>query len=71
MMIVNKFERTFLRFATVDSISDRLIIHLKKGLLKMFQFQEETEASLYGDLKRIITYVKFVPCIMHCLLLFE
>ena len=24
-----KFERTFLKFATVDSISDRLIIHLK------------------------------------------
>ena len=24
-----KFERTFLKFATVDSISDRLIIHLR------------------------------------------
>ena len=24
-----KFQRTFLKFATVDSISDRLIIHLR------------------------------------------
>ena len=40
-------------------------------MFKIFQFQEYTEASLYGDFKRIITYVKFVPCIMHCVLLFE
>ena len=40
-------------------------------MLKIFQFQEDTEASLYVDFKRIITYVKFVPCIMHCVLLFE
>ena len=26
---VVKFQRTFLKFATVDSISDRLIIHLR------------------------------------------
>ena len=39
----------------------------------IFHFQEDTEASLYGDFKKIITYVKFVPCIiiMHCVLLFE
>ena len=36
-------------------------------MLKIFQFQEDTEASLYGDFKRIITYVKFVPCIIHCM----
>ena len=40
-------------------------------MLKNFQFQEDTEASLHGDFKRIITHVKFVPCIMHCVLLFE
>ena len=40
-------------------------------MLKTSQFQKDTEASLYGDFKRIITYVKFVPCIMHCVLLFE
>ena len=41
-------------------------------MLKAFQFQEEyPEASSYGDFKRIITYVKFVPCVMHCVLLFE
>ena len=40
-------------------------------MLKISQFQEDTEASLCGDFKRIITYVKFVPCIMHCVLLFE
>ena len=38
-------------------------------MVKIFQFQEDTEASLYGDFKRIITYVKFVPCIKHCVLL--
>ena len=38
---------------------------------KIFQFQEDTEASLYGDFKRIITCVKFVPCIMHCVLFFS
>ena len=38
-------------------------------MLKNFQFQEDTEASLYGDFKWIITYVKFVPFIMHCDLL--
>ena len=37
-------------------------------MLKIFQFQEDREASLYGDFKRIITYVQFVPCIMHCVL---
>ena len=64
-----KFERNFFQFATVDSISDRLIIHLR---LKIFQFQEDTEASLFGDFKKIIiTYVKFVPCIMHCIYLYE
>ena len=48
-----KFERTFLKFATVDSISDTLIIHLRsiKDMSKNFQFQEDTEASLYGDFK--------------------
>ena len=40
-------------------------------MLKTFQFQEDTEASLCGDFKKIITYVKFVPCVMHCVLLFE
>ena len=40
-------------------------------MLKIFRFQEDTEPSLYGDFKRIITCVKFVPCIMHCVLLFE
>ena len=40
-------------------------------MLKSFQFQEDTEASLYGAFKGIITYVKFVPCIMHYVLLFE
>ena len=40
-------------------------------MLKNFQFQEDTEASLYGDLKRIIACVKFVPCIMHRILLFK
>ena len=40
-------------------------------MLKIFQFQENSEASLYGDFKRIIIYVKFVPCIMHCVLVFE
>ena len=29
-------------------------------MLKIFQFQEDTEASLFEDLKRIIAYVKFV-----------
>ena len=38
-------------------------------MLKIFQFQEDTEASLYGDFKRIITHVKFVPSIVHCVLL--
>ena len=36
-------------------------------MFKIFQFQEDTEASLYSDF--IITHVKFVPCIMHCVLL--
>ena len=49
------------------SISDRLI----KDMLKISQYQDDTEASLYGDFRRRITYVKFVPCIMHCVLLFE
>ena len=40
-------------------------------MLKSFKFQEDTEASLYGAFKRIIAYVKFVPCIMPCVLLFE
>ena len=40
-------------------------------MLKMFQFQEDTEASLYGDFMRKVIYVKFVPYIMHCVLLFE
>ena len=35
-------------------------------MLKLFQFQEDTESSLYGDFKRIITHVKFVACVMHC-----
>ena len=40
-------------------------------MLKIFQFQKDTQASLYRDFKRIITYVKFVPCIMRCVLPFE
>ena len=40
-------------------------------MLKIFQFQHDTEASSYVDFKRIITYVKFVPGIMHCALLSE
>ena len=40
-------------------------------MLKIFQFQEDTDASLFEDFKRIITYIKFVPYIMHCVLLFE
>ena len=40
-------------------------------MLKIFQFQEDTEAHLFTDLKRTITYVKFVLYIMHCVLLFE
>ena len=39
-------------------------------MLKTFQFQEDTEARLFEDFKRIITYVKFVPYIMHCVLFF-
>ena len=57
-----KFQRTFHKFSTVNSISEI------KDILKIFQFQEDTEASLCGDFKRIITYVKFVPCIMRCVL---
>ena len=38
-------------------------------MLKNFQFQDDTEASLYGDFKRIVTYVKFVSRIMDCVLL--
>ena len=37
-------------------------------MLKSFQFQEDNEASLFGDLKRIITYVKFLPCFMFFVL---
>ena len=37
-------------------------------MLKIFQFQEDTEASLYGDFNRIITSVKIVPFIMYHLL---
>ena len=66
-----KFERIFLKFATVDSISDRLKIHLRQDMLNFFSISEDTEASLYRDFKRIITHVKFVPCIVHCVLLFE
>ena len=40
-------------------------------MLKIFQFQEDTEARLFEDFKSIITYVKFVPDIMYCVLLFE
>ena len=40
-------------------------------MLKIFQFQEDSEACLDGDFKRIIVYVKFVPCIMHSVLVFE
>ena len=40
-------------------------------MLKIFQFQEDTEASLYGDFKKKVTYVKFASYIMHCVLLFE
>ena len=40
-------------------------------MLKICQFQEDTETRLFEDFKRIITYVKFVPYIMHCVLLFE
>ena len=40
-------------------------------MLKIFQFQEDPEANLCGDFKRIIMSVKFVPCIIHCILLFE
>ena len=40
-------------------------------MLKIFQLQEDTEASLYGDSKRLITYVKFIPCIMHGALFFN
>ena len=59
-----KFERTFLKFATVDFISDRLIIHLRiKDMLKIFNFRR--------ILKQVYMGVKFVPCIMHCVLLFE
>ena len=63
-----KFDRTFLKFATVDSNSDNS--PEIKDMLKKFQTEEVTEASLYGDFKRIITFVKFVPCIMDCVLLF-
>ena len=38
-------------------------------MLNIFQFQENTEASLYGDFKRIITNAKFVPCICTVFLL--
>ena len=40
-------------------------------MLKIFQFEEDTEARLFVDFKRIITNVKFLPYIMHCVLLFE
>ena len=29
-----------------------------KDIFKIFQFQEDTEAGLYGDFKRIITHVQ-------------
>ena len=40
-------------------------------MLKNFQFQKDAEAILHDDLKRIITHVKFVPCFMRCVLVFE
>ena len=40
-------------------------------MLKIFQFQEDTEASLYRDFKRIITYVEFVPRITLCSFIFS
>ena len=40
-------------------------------MLKIFQFWEDTDESLYGEFNRIITCLKFVPCIMHRVLLFE
>ena len=42
-----KSERTFLKFATVDSEI--------KDILKIVQFQEGTKARLYEDFKRVIT----------------
>ena len=68
-----QFQRTFLKIATVDSIylSKTDSSPEIKDMLKIFQYQDDTEASLYGDFRRRITYVKFVPCIMHCVLLSE
>ena len=37
----------------------------------MFKIFQDSGASVYRDFKRIIVYVKFVPCIMHCVLVFE
>ena len=35
-------------------------------MLKIFQFQEDNEASLYGDFKRIISYVRDGPLFFYC-----
>ena len=46
--IAVKLKRTFLEFVTVDSISGRLFTWDKR-YVGSFHFQEDTEASLYGD----------------------
>ena len=63
-----KFEEPSLNLLLLILFSDNSLEI--KYIGKNFQFQEDTEASLYGDFKRIITYVKFVPCIMHFFLFF-
>ena len=41
-------------------------------ILKLFRYDIfHNNLNLYGDFKRIITNAKFVPCIIHCVLLFE
>ena len=66
-----KFERTCLKIRYCDSISDRLIIHLryKRNVKKIFNFRRILRQVYMAIFKRIISYVKFVPCIMHCVLL--
>ena len=39
-------------------------------MLKSFQSQKDIEASVEGDFRGIIIYVKFVPCFMHCVFSF-
>ena len=71
---VDNCQQSGVKFGKKPSLNLPLILYQTdnspeiKDMLKNFQFQEDTEASLYGNFKRIINYVKFVPCVMHCVL---